>query len=258
MILDENVHLKQARKILGESASQAKVKAEADKRMARARELNEQLVKSLGTATRPFPMQGTQRIGNGSDGGSSLEMVFSVIADDANPLKVYSERPYKEVAALAYCDLPVPGMLQLFFEGLERRKPESTNRTQMMIGDPGAGKSFLGGLQGRMRSKQKIEVYDCGGKNMNELLFEMVLDFGTGDTLPNAIDKRLQAGALHDLSLGLIEQFNTLEEMPEDIASSPAKAKEWTEQHKVVSKTAEGKLVIDWAAISSGSSEKDQ
>lgn len=206
LILDENVHLKQARKTLGEGASQAKVKAEADKRMARARELNEQLVKSLGTSTRPFPMQGTERIGGG-DGGSSLEMVFSVIADDANPLKVYSERPYREVAALAYCDLPVPGMLQLFFDGLERRRPESKNRTQMMIGDPGAGKSYLGGLQGRMRSKQPIEVYDCGGKNMNELLFEMVLDFGTGDALAVAIDKRLQAGALQGPSLGLLKDL---------------------------------------------------
>ena len=237
LTLDEDMQFKQARRILGESASVAKVTAEAAKRIERAREIDSQLVKPLGTSTRPFPMWGTQRVDH-EDGNSSLRQVLSVIADDTHPLKVYSERPYKEVMALAYCDMPVPSMLQLFFDGLERRKPESTNRTQMMIGDPGAGKSFLGSLQGRMRSKKSVEVFDCGGKNMNDLLFEMVLDFGKGDILPHAIDKKLQAGTMHSLSLALIEQFNTLGE------------------EKIVSKTADGKFVIDWTALSTGNTEK--
>ncbi len=215
LIVDEGVQLKQARKILGEEASQAKVKAEAEKRLENARKLVAELEKPLGTSDRPYPMWGSQRVEH-EDGESSLEQVLSVIADDAYPMKVYSERPYKEVIALTYCDMPVPSMLPLFFDGLERRKPESTNRTQMMIGDPGAGKSFMGGLQGRIRSKQPIEVFDCGGKNMNELLFEMVLDFGKGDTLPKAIDKRLQAGSLDPLSLGKLKKLAEIVSEHED------------------------------------------
>ncbi len=205
LITDEKFQLGYARKILGEDATEAAVKTEAARRVEAARQIAAQLEKPLGTSTRPYPMWGSQRVEY--NGQTNLEQVLSVIADDSNPMKVYSERPYKEVVALTYCDMPVPSMLPLFFDGLERRKPDSTNRTQMMIGDPGAGKSFMGGLQGRIRSKQSVEVFDCGGKNMNELLFEMVLDFGAGDALPKAIDKRLQAGSLQALSIAKLKQL---------------------------------------------------
>ena len=205
VITDENFQLGYARKVLGEDASEAAVRAEAERRLERAREISAKLEKPLGTSERPYPMWGSQRVEY--NGQSNLEQVLSVIADDSNPLKIYSERPYKEVIAMAFCDMPVPSMLPLFFDGLERRRPESTNRTQMMIGDPGAGKSFMGGMQGRLRSKGSVEVFDCGGKNMNELLFEMVLDFGAGDALPKAIDKRLQNGSLQGPSIGALKQL---------------------------------------------------
>lgn len=191
-----------ARSLLGPNASEADVLAMANERFIDALNVLSKIEKPLGTSDRPFPMQGTQRV----EGNS--EIVLSVIADDSYPMKVYSDRPYNEVVALAYCDMPVPSMLSIFFDGLERRKPESTNRTQMMIGDPGHGKSFLGALQGRLRSTEPVEVYDCGGKNMNDLLFEMVLDFGAGDALPKAIDKRLAAGTLEPISQALLKQLS--------------------------------------------------
>ena len=185
------------------------------------------LEKPLGTAGRPFPMWGPQRVDN--NGTSELEIRLSVIASDSHPMRVYSERPYDEVMAMAYCDMPVPSMLDIFMEGLERRadpimrqkdllegktpQNENYNRTQMMLGDPGHGKSFMGALMGRIRSKGSVEVFDCGGKNMNDLLFEMVLDFGAGDALPKAIDKRLAAGALEPLSLAMLKQ------LPQDVLS---------------------------------------
>jgi hypothetical protein len=194
-------------------------------------EILAQLEKPLGTSERPFPMWGSQRVEY--KGKSDLEQVLSVIASDSQPMKVFSERSYQEVMALAYCDMPVPSMLQLFFDGLERRKPESKNRTQMLIGNPGHGKSFMGALQGRLRSKKSVEVFDCGGKNMNELLFEMVLDFGAGDALPKAIDKRLKAGTLQELSFGKLKQ------LPE----------------KAVTLGADGNIEsIDWNYFKSGAS----
>lgn len=164
-----------------------------------------QIEKPLGTAARPFPMWGTQRVEY--KGRSEMEQVLSVIASDTMPMKVYSDRSYAEVMALAYCDMPTPSMLPLFFDGLERRKPESHNRAQFLIGNPGYGKSFMGALQGRLRSTKSVEIYDCGGKNMNDLLFEMVLDFGAGDALPQAIDKRLKAGSLQALSYAKLKQL---------------------------------------------------
>lgn len=191
------------------------------------------LEKPLGTSDRPYPMWGSQRVEH--NGRADLEQVLSVIADDTYPMKVFSDRPYKEVIAMAYADMPVPSMLPLFFDGLERRKPTSTNRTQMMIGDPGAGKSFLGAMQGRLRSRDPIEVLDCGGKNMRELLFEMVLDFGAGDALPKAIDKRLQAGALEPLSVALLKGLPS----------------------EVVSLNADGQVAsIDWNGLKTSGNDK--
>lgn len=208
-----------------------------------------QLEKPLGTSSRPFPMWGPQRVEH--NGRSDIETVLSFIASDASPLMVFSERPYEEVVALAYCDMPVPSMLPIFKDGLERRSDplirqkdivegrqpqnENFNRTQMMIGDPGHGKSFLGAMQGRLRSKSSVEIYDCGGKNMNDLLFEMVLDFGAGDALPKAIDKRLKAGALEDISIGLLKG------LPKG----------------VVSEDKDGNIQsIDWAALKTAGNEQ--
>ncbi|MDP2206596.1 MAG: hypothetical protein Q8K65_09855 [Alphaproteobacteria bacterium] len=227
--------------------------------------------KHIGTSSRPFPMWGPQRVENGNR--SEIETVLSFIADDANPLKIYSERPYEEVIALAYCDMPVPSMLPIFKDGIERRgdpllrqkdllegrqpQNENFNRTQMMIGDPGHGKSFLGALQGRLRSKGSVEIYDCGGKNMNDLLFEMVLDFGAADALPKAIDKRLKAGSLEDMSMGLVAQLNNLEKMPESVKGEKAIA-EWKEQARIVTFGDDGKASIDWAKLRTGGEEKIQ
>ena len=208
-----------------------------------------QLEKPLGTSSRPFPMWGPQRVEH--NGRSDIETVLSFIASDSSPLMVFSERPYEEVVALAYCDMPVPSMLPIFKDGLERRSDplirqkdivegrqpqnENFNRTQMMIGDPGHGKSFLGAMQGRLRSKGSVEIYDCGGKNMNDLLFEMVLDFGAGDALPKAIDKRLKAGALEDISVGLLKG------LPKGI----------------VSEDKDGNIQsIDWAALKTAGNEE--
>lgn len=221
-----------AREALGAKASEAEVLKEADRRAQHARALVAQMERPLGTHDRPFPMWGTQHVE--LDGSASLVQRLSSIRDNNKPMAVYSDRPYKEVMAMAYCDMVVPSMLPLFFDGLERRKPASTNRTQFVIGDPGHGKSFMGAMQGRLRSKAPVEVFDCGGKNMNELLFEMVLDFGAGEALPTALDKRLKAGTLQALSEGLLTQLGA----------------------DFVTKTADGKLVVDWEKLRIGSTER--
>jgi len=167
------------------------------------------LEKPLGTSKRPFPMWGTVSVEY--DGRRELQQMLTMIADDTNPLKVVSERNYDEVIGLAYREMPVPSMLPIFFDGLERRKLSHKGKVQFVKGDPGAGKSFMGAMLGRMRSAGSVDVLDCGGKNMRELLFEMVLDFGGGDALPQAIDKRIQAGKLESISMGLLKSLGEIE-----------------------------------------------
>ncbi len=212
-----------------------------------------QLEKPLGTPDRPFPMWGTVS-GVDNKGRPVLEQQLTMVADDQRPMMVYSDRAYADVVALAYCDMPVPSMLPNMYDILERARPESKSRAYMMIGDPGFGKSFLGALAGRLGSKEPVNVLDCGGKNMRELLFEMVLDFGSGEALPDAIDKRLKAGTLKSLSLGLIEQFNTVETKPAGL--SEKQSKDWDAQHIIVTKDANDTLSIDWEKLRAGSKEK--
>ena len=90
----------QARRILGKDAKEKDVQTLAEERVEHAAEMRAQLEKPLGTFSRPFPMSGIQRVDIGN--GTSLEEVLSVIADDSNPLMVYSDRTYEEVVALAY------------------------------------------------------------------------------------------------------------------------------------------------------------
>lgn len=213
------------------------------------------LEKDLGIKEDPFPMWGTMRVDDGR-GGTVLEQVLSLIASDDMPLTVYSERPEEDVVAIAVCDMPVPSMLPYFFVGLQRRAPDSKMRGQTFFGDPGYGKSFLGAMQGRLRSGDSVEVLDCGGKNMRELLFEMVLDFGSGDALPDAIDKRAASGMLKPLSLGLLEGLNSLEATPPEYANEPKKMKEWKEKTTIVTFGADGRPSIDWESLRTGGAEK--
>lgn len=184
------------------------------------------LEKPLGTPDRPFPMWGTVKVMD-ETGKPTFEQRLTKIADAEKPMMVHSDRPYAEVMALAYCDMPVPSMLTNMYDILERARPECKNRSYMMIGDPGFGKSFLGALIGRLGSRDPVDVLDCGGKNMRELLFEMVLDFGSNDALPTAIDKRLESGAIQGMSVGLLK-------------SIPG---------NYVTEAENGKVVIDWAAL---------
>ncbi len=186
----------------------------------------------LGTASRPYPMWGTVVVDE--DGHQSIEQRLGAVKDDEEPLRLYSERKYEEVIGMMYRDMPTPSMMPMQKDILEMLKPESKNRIYFMKGDPGAGKSFLGGLVGRAQSERPVEIFDCGGKNMNDLLFEMVLDFGKGDALPQAIDKRLAAGAIEPLSYGLLKNG-----LPE----------------KYVEETEDGKLVIDWEGLKESGTE---
>lgn len=245
----------QARRLLGESATETAVQKLAEERVEKAAELRLQLEKPLGTFSRPFPMTGIQRVDLGN--GIGLENVLSAIASDSNPLMVYSDRTYEEVVALAYCDMPVPSMLPMFYKGLERRRPESTNRAQMIISDPGHGKSFMGAHHGRLKSREAVNVIDCGGKNMNEILFEMVLDFGASDSLPQAIDKKLMTGKIEAISLNMLEQLNSLETMPDIVKQAAAEEQaEWQEKQIIVTKTDDGRLIVDWEKLRTGGEEK--
>lgn len=190
------------------------------------------LTKPIGTSQMPFPMYGTLTVEAG--GSQELEQHLTAIAGDVptKALSILSERDYAEVITLALSDMPVPSMLKMFEDALEQRKPDSVRRIQLLVGDPGAGKSYMSAMIARMQRDEPAEVLDCGGKNMRELLFEMVLDFGAGEQLPKTIDKKNKAGALDPMSVGLLRQLGDIE------------------KGKYVKELDDGKFEIDWEGLS--------
>lgn len=150
----------------------------------------------LGVEGRPFPMTFTDERGNRELG---------VLEGKNGHLQVFSERSYAEMVGVAYRDMPTPGMLHLFKRGTEKRQPGHTNRVEAILGDPGAGKSFLGNLHARMRSQRGAILVDCGGRDLSELLYETVLDKSAGDSLFAAYDKALAKGGLSDVSIAQLK-----------------------------------------------------
>lgn len=187
----------------------------------------------LGTSEMPFPMWGTLKLDH--EGTSELGQALTVIADDENPLTVLSEKSFDEAWGIIARELPTPSMLPIFREMLERLTPESKNRQFFVMGDPGMGKSFMGGMIGRVMSHQAPRVYDCGGKQMNSMLFEMVLDFGAGDGLADQVEKRMAEGKLKPASVLVMR----------DIARQVN-----TDKDKYINELTDGVFEIDWNALS--------
>lgn len=187
----------------------------------------------LGTPDMPFPMWGTQKIEH--EGVSELGQALSVIAEDENPLVVLSEKSFDEAWGIIARELPTPSMLPIFREMLERMAPDSKNRQFFVMGDPGMGKSFMGGMIGRVMSNEAPRVYDCGGKQMNSMLFEMVLDFGAGDGLAEQIEKTMSEGKLKNASILVLKNMaNTVNDS----------------NNKYINELSEGIFEIDWEALS--------
>ncbi|MGZ9098023.1 MAG: hypothetical protein ACXW30_06995 [Micavibrio sp.] len=189
-----------------------------------ADELNK-LRKSLGVPGRPFPMRDSTFVED-SKGGRTLVQRLGVLEDAQRPLDIYSDRSYAEVAGLAYREMPTPSMLALFFDALTRRKPDSKRRIQYLKGAPGAGKTFMSELIGRMRDPRGPIIVNCGDKNLSELLFETVLDFSADRKFYSELEKRLNNGAMNDLSVRVLKE---------------ALGEAFVEQ--------DGKITIDWNAI---------
>ncbi len=218
------------------SAKQDKKESLLKKKVAElTREDLLELMKPLGTTGLPFPMWGTQKIKH--EGGAELGQALTFIEEDpqdGEPLIVLSEKSFDEAWGIIARELPTPSMLPIFREMLERMAPDSKNRQFFVMGDPGMGKSFMGGMIGRVMSRQSPRVYDCGGKQMNSMLFEMVLDFGAGDGPAALIDQAMMDGKLKPASVSVLrtlaDEINTTDK-------------------KYIAELADGVFEIDWEAI---------
>lgn len=163
----------------------------------------------LGVPGRPFPildfiMEAT------SDGDTIAKKEWRVYDKKAksstNQVAIFSERSDEEVLGMLYRNLPKPSMLKIFWDGSVNRMPESRRRLEFVKGYPGAGKTFMAKLHASLRTDRKPITIDCGGRNLQELLWETVIDFGADEKFYEQLDIRGAAGELHEVSKKILRE----------------------------------------------------
>ena len=135
----------------------------------------------------PYPMVGLGHV-VGRNGEKKLTRYLGVLE---KPMIVTSERPMDDVEGELIRNMPTPEMLPLFYEVMSALHPENQRRAILLIGAPGAGKTFLGELAGKMNNEKGAIKVDCTGMNLNELFFETVLDFNGNQRFYDALNAKI-------------------------------------------------------------------
>lgn len=162
----------------------------------------------LGVPGRPFPIYGTETImdDEGRPMGKNGWIIRDVKSDSSkDQVAIYSEKPSKEVMALLYRNLPKPTMLEIFWKGTELRMPNSRRRLEFIKGFPGGGKTFMANLHSQLRTNKKPITVDCGGRNLQDLLWETILDFDSDPSFYKSLEERGAKGDLNPTSRRLLQ-----------------------------------------------------
>jgi len=171
--------------------------------MAETTQIKEAKALQLGVPGRPWPV-----IKKEYKKGSGLVTEMGVLEDDSKPLVINSqwyghflgqgmepdnaeEAAYMRVLGAAYRDMPSPSMLNYFADSSLARLPERRGKLELVFGPPGIGKSYGAKLHSRLRDPRSPLVFDCAGRDLGDLLFELVLDRGANPDLYSRIQKRI-------------------------------------------------------------------
>lgn len=155
----------------------------------------------VGIPGRPLPIMAPNPAGTSQDDAYRLE----ALEDEEHPIILWSKRPYAEVIGLLYRYLPTPSMLPLFYETLQLMQVENQRRIQFYIGKHGSGKSFLGRLIGEILHPDGAIAMNCADRDINELLFETVLDVAANPDLYTQINERLASGSMNLTSIAALK-----------------------------------------------------
>lgn len=154
----------------------------------------------IGIPGRPYPVMVPNPHATSQDNAYRLES----IEDPENPIVFWSLRSYEEVVGMLYRYIPTPTVLPLFYETLRLLRPENERRIQFYIGRHGSGKSFVGRMIGDMLHPDGSVTINCADRDLNELLFETVLDVQANPGLYNRINKKLKDGTMSSTSIAAL------------------------------------------------------
>ncbi|MCB9990574.1 MAG: hypothetical protein H6867_04230 [Rhodospirillales bacterium] len=201
----------------------------------------ETLQKPLGKRI-PYPMMGLGYV-VGQRGERKLTRYLGVLD---RPLMVTSERDLDEVEGRLLRDMPTPEMLPLFFKVMSAIDPQNKRRAMLLIGAPGAGKTFLGELAGNVSHEKGSITIDCTGMSLYELFFETVLDFNGDKSFYNALNAK-------------IEKYNALvgDKDAQDKVLNPLSVDTMKRALGEAFSQDSGKICIDWSRVKHAHRDKD-
>lgn len=154
----------------------------------------------VGTTALPYP--GIIYTYN-NDAGTRIPEI-GLLADDAHPLAVYSNRSHEYVLGKLYREMAIPSLLEVQQKALEIRAPSSRNRIMLILGKPGLGKTHIVKTIADVCDKRGPLVVDCGDRYMGDLLWEQVIDYGQG--FKSALTEKIKANALKPRSTQSLEE----------------------------------------------------
>lgn len=198
--------------------------------------------KRIGENT-PFPMVGLGYI-TGADGRQTPGRYLGILEE---PMIVSSDLTLDEVEGELFRNLPTPDMLPMFFNVMSAVHPRNERRAMMLIGAPGAGKTFLGEMTGRVMNEKGPITIDCTGLNLNELFYETVLDFNKSQNFYKALEEKIKH---------YNESIGDVEEQSEHLhAYSVDRLREGLGEAFV--ENDKGEISIDWENIKKGHKNSD-
>lgn len=118
---------------------------------------------------------------------------------------LYTTRDTDEVQGEAWRNMPSPSMLQIAEDGHLLRLPESERHVQMLLGEPGCGKTFLLNHLAKLRDARGVVEVSCANRDLGDLFYQNVLDYDAGKDLYDSIDERLATGDVKPLSLDILK-----------------------------------------------------
>lgn len=157
------------------------------------------LRKPLGIAGLPYPSVSLVEQADGR-----IVYKLGIVQDTANPILVHSDQSVKAVNSLFYRNMPIPAMIPMLQEMLERSAPNRKDRVVALLGEAAYGKSKMFKDFASVMHPEGAIVVDCGGMNMHELIFRTVIDYGKGTK--DLFDKRVQEGRVSEETLKTLEE----------------------------------------------------
>lgn len=133
------------------------------------------------------------------------------ISTEEKIIALARQKAAQRIVGQSFREMPAPSALPAFTEVLRIYEEEEGLPVPMIVGPPGIGKTYLASMLGRLKDPRGAIHFDCGGKDMTELIDRLVFkNSAANQSLQNDIDRKLDKETKATLSPESIEGLEEL------------------------------------------------